>query len=95
MSNLKQETVTFKVDAELARLLAAMPNRSEFIRQSLLQAIDHACPLCQGTGNLSLQQKRQWESLVEDYHLERCDDCHVIHEHSVPHRCEESLTKTR
>ena len=82
MANLKQETITFKVDSELARLLAALPNRSAFIRQALLQAIEHACPLCQGAGQLSLHQKRHWEALVAHHHLERCDDCHAIHEPS-------------
>jgi hypothetical protein len=80
MSVLKQETITFKVDSELAQILASMPNRSEFIRQSILHAIDNACPLCQGSGNLTLQQKRHWDSIVAHYHLERCEDCHTIHE---------------
>ena len=35
MTDSKLETITFKVDAELAKVLTAMPNRSEFIREAI------------------------------------------------------------
>ncbi len=42
--------VAFKVDAELASLLDAMPNKSEFIRAAVQSRLATACPLCRGTG---------------------------------------------
>ncbi len=76
----KQEIITFKVDHELGQMLASLPNRSAFIRQAVLAALHNACPLCMGTGQISVPQKRHWENLVAHYHLERCGICHAIHE---------------
>lgn len=75
----KQETITFKTDAELASLLANLPNKSEFIRQAILNALDNACPLCQGSGILTPQQKRHWEEFTAHHHLVKCDDCDALH----------------
>jgi len=80
MSHSKQETITFKVDSELATILARLPNRSEFIRKALLSAIENTCPVCQGTGQLDAHQKEHWETLVEEHHLEHCEKCGAIHE---------------
>ena len=46
----KSTLVAVKVDAELAALLDAMPNKSEFIRMALRARLDDLCPLCAGTG---------------------------------------------
>jgi hypothetical protein len=46
----KSTLVAVKVDAELAALLDAMPNKSEFIRMALRSRLDDLCPLCAGTG---------------------------------------------
>lgn len=80
MSHQKQETITFKVDSDLAGILARLPNRSEFIRQALLSAIENTCPFCQGTGHLSPHQKEHWEALVKQHHLEHCETCGAVHE---------------
>ena len=42
--------VAFKVEPELAALLDAMPNKSEFIRAAVQGRLASACPLCRGTG---------------------------------------------
>ena len=42
--------VAFKVDADFAALLDAMPNKSEFIRAAVQARLATACPLCRGTG---------------------------------------------
>ena len=42
--------VAFKVEAELAALLDAMPNKSEFIRAAVQARLGAACPLCRGSG---------------------------------------------
>ena len=75
----KQETITFKADVELARHLANLPNKSEFIRQAVLNALENACPLCQGSGILTPQQKRHWAEFMAHHHLEKCDDCEALH----------------
>ena len=42
--------VAFKVEPELAALLDAMPNKSEFIRAAVQGRLSTACPLCRGSG---------------------------------------------
>ena len=78
-SNPKQEIVTFKVDSSLLDLLRDLPNRSEFIRHAILNALEYVCPLCQGSGVLSPCQKKHWNSFSADHQLAECDDCHEIH----------------
>jgi len=75
----KEETITFKVDQQLAEALRRVPNRSEFIRNALRTALDAGCPLCQGTGTLTVEQQRHWREFVLDHQLARCDTCHAVH----------------
>ena len=75
----KEKLITFKVDSALAGQLQRLPNRSEFIRSAILSALDATCPLCGGTGKLSLDQKRHWEQFTEDHALAECDECHEVH----------------
>ena len=75
----KQEVITLKVDHDLAELLKGLPNRSEFIRKAILMAMDHMCPLCQGTGILSPAQQGHWKEFSQHHHLEHCKDCGTIH----------------
>jgi uncharacterized protein YbaR (Trm112 family) len=75
----KSNLITFKVDDALAELLQGLPNRSEFIRAAILGALDSACPLCKGTGILSVDQRRHWERFAEHHAIEECDDCHAWH----------------
>lgn len=72
---MKEEVISFKVDAALAEHLKLVPNRSDFIRKAILQALDHECPLCQGTGILSADGMNHWKSFTEHHHLHQCDDC--------------------
>jgi hypothetical protein len=39
-----------KLDAETAAVLAALPNKSEFVRQAIRARLDRACALCGGSG---------------------------------------------
>lgn len=78
-SKPKQEIVTFKVDNSLLEVLKELPNRSEFIRRAILSALDNVCPLCQGSGVLSPNQKKHWDKFSADHELAECDDCHEIH----------------
>ncbi len=75
----KEEVITFKVDERLAEALAGMRNRSDFIRQAILAALGNACPVCSGTGTLSVSQKRHWEAFTVHHHVEFCDECHETH----------------
>lgn len=74
----KEEIITFKADAALAEALSLVPNRSDFIRAAVLRALDNVCPLCQGTGILSPQQKKHWEEFSRHHELVRCADCQEV-----------------
>ena len=80
---MKTEIITFKVDEDLAREIHRLPNKSEFIRQAVLAAMDNTCPLCQGTGSLTLAQKEHWKSFTAHHEIEQCSDCHAVHIHCV------------
>ncbi|NLK08960.1 MAG: CopG family transcriptional regulator [Firmicutes bacterium] len=75
----KQEVITFKVDATLSKAMEGIPNRSEFIRSAISAALNGACPLCRGTGTLTLEQQRHWRAFAENHRVERCEDCHSYH----------------
>jgi len=79
MAKPKPEIITFKVDASLSKAMRGVPNRSAFIRDAILAALDNACPLCQGTGLLSPEQKRHWQEFSEHHGIEECDACHELH----------------
>ncbi len=71
----KDEVITFKAEPRLAELLKRMPNRSQFIRSAILSSLDHICPLCQGLGILSPDQKRHWQEFAEHHGIRECEDC--------------------
>jgi hypothetical protein len=71
----KLEIITFKVDEGLLKAIKGIPNRSEFIRGAVIAALGVVCPLCNGSGMLSSNQKTHWEEFAEDHSIERCDDC--------------------
>ncbi|HUX07919.1 MAG TPA: ribbon-helix-helix domain-containing protein [Acidobacteriota bacterium] len=75
----KQEIITFKVDAKLAEEMRVIHNRSEFIRNAILAALEKVCPLCGGTGILTPDQKQHWENFSENHTIEECGDCHAVH----------------
>mgnify|MGYP007068119302 FL=1 len=79
MATRKQEIITFKVDEALMKALAAVPNRSEFIRAAILQAMDNLCPLCSGTGYLTPDQRRHWEEFSSHHALEKCKECESVY----------------
>ncbi len=77
--NNKTEIITFKVDGSLLEAMEGIPNRSEFIRAAVLQALDSACPLCRGTGIMTPDQKSHWDAFTADHQIKECDDCHALH----------------
>jgi len=78
---MKNEIITFKVDDSLAQIIHRLPNKSEFIRQAVMAALENTCPLCQGTGSLSPEQKKHWDEFASHHQIETCDDCHAVHIH--------------
>ena len=79
MTSQKQTVISLKVDDSLVEALRGVPNRSEFIRDAILAALDSACPLCGGTGILSPRQKEHWDDFVRSHPLRECRDCHELH----------------
>ena len=88
----KQEIITFKVDESLSRAMRGVPNRSEFIRSSILAALDSACPLCKGTGILTPEQRKHWKRFSANHTVEECDQCHAVHLVCVAAEGEEGST---
>lgn len=76
---MKSDLITFKVDPSLAEAIERLPNRSEFIRKAILAALTNTCPLCQGTGVLTPEQREHWEGFTRSHKVERCDDCQAVH----------------
>jgi hypothetical protein len=79
VSTGKDEVITFKAGASLAQAIRRMPNRSEFIRAAILSAMDNVCPLCQGTGILTPEQKKHWVSFARDHQVIQCRDCDAVY----------------
>jgi metal-responsive CopG/Arc/MetJ family transcriptional regulator len=79
MKETKQEVISFKVDEDLAKVIREIPNRSEFIRKALLNALDNTCPLCRGTGIITPKQKIHWKEFSHHHRVEVCEDCHAVH----------------
>ena len=78
-TNKKQELITFKVDSSLSETLRGIQNRSEFIRQAILVALDNICPLCSGSGILTSNQRKHWDQFSANHDIDECDECHEIH----------------
>lgn len=79
MKRNKKEIVTFKADESLLNAMKGIPNRSEFIRSAVMHALDSVCPLCNGTGILTPNQKGHWNDFTNDHRIEECRDCHEMH----------------
>jgi hypothetical protein len=75
----KEEIVTFKADEHLLAALDGMANRSAFIRNAILAALESRCPLCRGTGILNEEQREHWEEFSRRHRIVECDDCHALH----------------
>ena len=75
---MKEQVITFKVDRQLQQALNLVPNKSEFIRNSILEALGNRCPLCGGTGILSEAQKVHLDEFLEHHSLEKCTECNQV-----------------
>lgn len=72
----KGEILTLRADAALIEALQGVPNRSEFVRNAILAALDNTCPLCKGTGILTPNQRKHWDDLSQDHTFTECGICH-------------------
>ncbi len=79
MAGKKQDVITLKVDRSLAEAMAGVSNRSRFIRDAILAALENVCPLCMGTGILSPRQKEHWVGFARDHSVRQCPECHERH----------------
>jgi len=75
----KSKIITFKANTSLLEAMKGVPNRSEFIRSAVLAALDSTCPLCNGTGILSPNQKRHWKQFAKDHSMQECGNCHELY----------------
>ncbi|MBW1789694.1 MAG: CopG family transcriptional regulator [Deltaproteobacteria bacterium] len=71
----KQNIITFKVDKTLMEVIRDIPNRSQFIRAAIVSALGSVCPVCDGAGMLTPNQKRHWDDFSVGHRLETCKDC--------------------
>lgn len=76
--NKDMEVITFKVDKSMKELLSRVSNRSEFIRNAILCALDDVCPFCKGTGVLNEHRKKHWEDLAKTNEVPECSVCKEV-----------------
>jgi len=72
----KEQVITLKADGSLLEAMKGIPNRSRFIRDAILAALENVCPLCNGTGTLTPQQRRHWDEFATTHAVEECPKCH-------------------
>jgi hypothetical protein len=71
----KSTIVAFKVEEELAEFLNKLPNKSEFIRQSIQAKLGMTCPLCCGSGAVSKETHDRFEQFLDKWELHHCESC--------------------
>jgi len=79
MRRSKQDMISFKADRSLLEAMKGIENRSGFIRDAILAALDGACPLCMGTGILTTQQKAHWDAFAKTHSVVQCGHCNEMH----------------
>ena len=75
----KEEVISFKVNQTLAEHLKGIENRSEFIRSAIFAALEGSCPLCKGSGILSLEQQQHWAKFARTHKIHECENCKATH----------------
>ncbi|MCQ2604719.1 MAG: ribbon-helix-helix domain-containing protein [Spirochaetia bacterium] len=77
--NSKTEVISFKADEDLAELLKKLPNKSDFIRNAVLEYMQNTCPLCRGTGLISIAQREHWNKFLRTHSVIECNECHELY----------------
>ncbi len=75
----KEEVISFKVDEAMMEILRNIPNRSEFIRKAIVDALGVVCPLCCGSGVLTPSQYDHWKDFSVHHSLNHCEDCREMY----------------
>ena len=75
----ESEVITFKADKDLLEAMKGITNRSAFIRQAVLAALDNTCPVCGGVGVLTPSQRNHWSEFSAHHHMEKCEACSEMH----------------
>ena len=75
----QRQVITFKADRDLLEAMKGIANRSAFIRQAILAALESTCPVCSGTGVLTPSQQTHWSQFSQSHHVEKCESCREMH----------------
>lgn len=76
MAQQKQTVVSFRVDRHLAEVLNALPDKSAFIRDAILQRFHTVCPYCDGRGVLPKLIADWLDSKLPSFETVECACCH-------------------
>ncbi len=93
-SEKKSAVITFKAEDELLSALEKVPNKSQFIRAAVLNALAETCPLCGGAGFLNERQLKHWKNFERGHRIHRCGRCSGLeiecreHDHHDGEECE-------
>ena len=71
----KTAVVAFKVEADLAEFLNQLPNKSAFIRKAIAAQMSRACPLCNGSGQVSRWVHDHYAPLLNQFNARNSDGC--------------------
>jgi hypothetical protein len=71
----KTAVVAFKVESELAEFLNQLPNKSAFIRKAIAAQMSRACPLCNGSGQVSRWAHDHYAPLLASWKTRDCEGC--------------------
>ena len=71
----KSDIVAFKVEEELAAFLNQLPNKSAFIRKAIAAMMSMACPLCNGSGQVSRWTHDHYAPLLVKWNNQKCQGC--------------------
>ena len=71
----KTKVVAFKVEEELADFLDKLPNKSAFIRKAIAAQMSMACPLCNGSGQVTRPAHDHFAPLLAGWHAQLCQGC--------------------
>ena len=93
----KSAVITFKAEDELLAALEKVPNKSQFIRAAVLNALAETCPLCGGAGFLNERQLKHWKSFEREHLIHRCGRCDGLeiecrnqhHDHEHKEKCQD------
>jgi hypothetical protein len=71
----KTAVVAFKVEEQLAEFLNGLPNKSAFIRKAIAAQMSIACPLCNGSGQVSRWMHDNYLPLLQKWNSQKCAGC--------------------